>query len=119
MKKKQSLSKSFQYAFEGLYYVLTNERNFKIHIVLTITTITLAIIVKLSGIEWAVLILIISLVLTLELINTAIEKTIDLTTEYKIHPLAKCAKDIAAGAVLIAAIASLIIACILFIPKIL
>lgn len=72
----------------------------------------------LSQIEWMICILLFGIVISLELMNTAIEATVDIAMP-EIHPQAKLAKDIAAGAVLLSAIMAIIIGCIIFIPKIL
>ncbi|MBB6445988.1 undecaprenol kinase [Bacillus benzoevorans] len=72
---------------------------------------------QLSASEWIFILLAIGGMFSLELVNTAIERTVDLVTE-EFHPLAKQAKDIAAGAVLVYAILSVIIGCIIFLPKI-
>ena len=87
------------------------------HIIATIGAIALGFILKISPFEWLILVLIIGLVIATELINTSIEAAIDLTTK-EINPLAKVAKDTAAAAVMIFAITAVIIACIIFIPKI-
>lgn len=108
--------KSFGFAFEGIIHAFKTERNFKIH-VLAATIVTLSgILTKLSIQEWLVILILIGGMLALELLNTAVERLVDLTTSERL-PLAKQAKDLAAGAVLIYAIASAIIGFIIFIPK--
>ncbi|KQL53510.1 hypothetical protein AN964_08385 [Heyndrickxia shackletonii] len=115
-KNKSPLSKTFSYAFSGIVHGLGQERNFRIHTVAAILVTVLSILMRISSVEWLFVILSIFGVFTLELINSAIERVVDLTTsEY--HPLAKQAKDLAAGAVLVYSIMSVIIACIIFIPK--
>lgn len=108
--------RSFTFAFEGILYCIKNERNFKVHLLAMVIVIVAGIITKLSVIEWLIIILFITGVLALEMINTGIERAIDLVTE-EYHPLAKQAKDVAAGAVLIFAIGSVIAAILIFIPK--
>ena len=71
----------------------------------------------LSVMEWFICILLFALVISLELVNTAIEAVVDLCTPSEIHPLAKTAKDTAAGAVLVSAMASVIVGLMIFIPK--
>jgi len=111
------LRKSFSCAIAGLIYCIKNEKNMKIHILATIIAVIVALVVKLNYTEWGLLILTIFMVLVAETINTAVEKTVDLvTTEY--HPLAKTAKNLAAGAVLLAAIGSLLMAVVIFGPHI-
>ncbi len=120
LKKKgfKRLFKSFTYAFDGLKYAFKYEQNILVHTLATILVIIAGIIFKISQTEWLVITLIIGLVIATELINTSIEATIDLVTK-EIHPLAKIAKDTAAAAVLIFGLAAIIIASIIFIPKIL
>ncbi|MFP4697609.1 MAG: diacylglycerol kinase [Eubacteriales bacterium] len=116
--KKNRLYKALLYAIDGIVYIYKYERNAKMHIVLTIIAVILAILLKFSPIEYVILVIMSTLILTLEMMNTALEKTVDLTTNNQFHQLAKHAKDIAAGAVFISTIAALIIACFLYIPKI-
>lgn len=116
--KKNPLYKSFGYAFEGIYAGIKKERNMKIHCIMMILVIIAGIVVKLSLVKWCICLILFGLILSLELVNTALEAVVDLVTEEK-KPLAKLAKDTAAGAVLIAAIMAAITGCIIFIPEIL
>jgi diacylglycerol kinase len=118
MSKTHSTSKSFVYASEGLIKALKDEPNLKIHFTFAILAITLAVILKLSNIEFAILTLSIGMVITLELINTMLEALVDLVSP-EIKPQAKVAKDVSAAAVLMSAIVSLVIGALLFLPKIL
>lgn len=113
----KKLVNSFKYAYEGITTGIKEERNLKIHIMIMILVIILGIILKISKIDWIICIILFGFVISLELINTAIENTVDLITIEK-NPKAKIAKDVAAGAVLIASITSAIIGLIIFIPKI-
>ncbi|NCU18477.1 diacylglycerol kinase family protein [Pallidibacillus pasinlerensis] len=108
---------SFKYAFEGIVSAFKKERNLKIHFVIAAVVIVLGALFKLHKLEWIILILTIGIMIVLELINTSIERTIDLITE-DYHPLAKQAKDIAAAACLVFAICTVIIGLIIFLPKI-
>lgn len=108
---------SFKYAIEGIITSIKEERNIKIHLLAVIVTVIMGITYKISNVEWMICILLFGLVISLELVNTAIENAIDLVTNEK-NIYAKKAKDAAAGAVLIAAIVSVIIAGIIWIPKI-
>ena len=108
---------SFKYAFEGIFKTVKQEKNIKIHILAVIIVLIFGTIYKISKSEWMVCIILFGLVVSSELINTAIERTVDLVTKEK-QPLAKQAKDASAGAVLINAIMSVIIAGIIWIPKI-
>ena len=107
---------SFRNAFSGLRRLITTERHFQIHLLAATCAIVLAAVLGFSRVEWAVLVVTIALVLVAEGLNTAIERAIDTTTP-GFHPLAKAAKDIGAAAVLIAAIASVIVGLLLYVPK--
>ena len=117
MKDKKRLINSFKYAFDGIFTALKTEQNIKIHIIIMILVIIFGIILNISKIEWIICIILFGFVISLELINTSIENTVDLITVEK-NPKAKIAKDTAAGAVLIAAMTSAIIGLMIFIPKI-
>lgn len=108
--------KSFGFAYEGIIHASMSERNFKFHIVAAIIVIISGILTGLSLIEWFIVFILIGGMLGLELMNSAIERVVDLTTSEQ-HLLAKQAKDLAAGAVLIYAVTSAIIGLMLFIPK--
>lgn len=104
---------SFKFAFEGITYVLSTQNNMRIHVVVAFIALILSIILDVPQYQLLLVFFSIVFVMCMELINTAIEKTIDLmTTEY--HPLAKIAKDVAAGAVLFAAIFAFIIGVYVF-----
>ena len=118
MSKEHKTSNSFIYAFNGLKLTFTNEPNFRIQIALAVITTLLGIVLKISQIEWLILITIIFMVLLLELINSSLEALVDLVSP-EINEKAKIAKDTAAGAVLTASILSLIIGIVIFLPKIL
>lgn len=117
-KRKEPIYKSFGYAFEGIFTCIRKERNMKIHCVFAILVIIAGIIFGLSLTEWCICLTLFGLVMALELVNTAVEAVVDLVTEER-KPLAKIAKDTAAGAVLIAAIMAAGAGCIIFIPKVL
>lgn len=115
---KKRLINSFKYAFEGIITAFKSEQNLKVHILIMILVIILGIIFKISQIEWIICIILFGLVISLELVNTAIENTVDLVTMEK-NPKAKIAKDVSAASVLIVAVTSAIIGLIIFIPKLL
>ena len=115
-RKKDPLYRSFGYAFEGIFTCIRNERNMKIHVVITLLVIIAGFILGLSVTEWCICLGLFGLVMALELVNTAVEAVVDLVTA-KRHPLAKIAKDTAAGAVLIAAIMAAVIGLLIFVPK--
>lgn len=106
---------SFKYAFEGIWVALKEEPNLKFLLIIALLVVTLGLIFQISTIEWLILLLLIGGVTSLELTNTAIEVIVDsFTSEH--HPGAKKAKDVAAGAVLVASIAALVIGLIIFLP---
>ena len=116
---KFSLSKriaSFGHAFNGLKILLKEEHNAIIHLFITCCVVITGIEFKISTIEWIVVIFCIGLVFALELINSAIENTTDLISKERNETIKKI-KDLSAGAVLIAAIASAVIGLIIFLPK--
>jgi diacylglycerol kinase len=114
--KKQPLYKSFGHAFQGIFSTVRRERNIKIHLTAMALVIIAGALLGLSVTEWCICILLFGLVISLELVNTAVEAAVDLATD-KWHPLAKLAKDAAAGAVLVSAMAAAVIGLIIFIPK--
>jgi len=111
------LGKSFMYAVEGLKYAFKYEQNIWVHTLATILVIIFGVAFNISFIEWLIIILVIGLVIATELINTSIEAVVDLTCK-EINPIAKVAKDTAAAAVMVFAITAIIVAIIIFIPKI-
>ena len=116
--KTKKLINSFKYAIEGIISSFKTEQNMKIHIFIMILVIILGMVLKLSTLEWIILTIVIVLVISAELFNTTIETVVDMITKEK-NEKAKLAKDVAAGAVLVLAIGSVIIGLIIFIPKIL
>ncbi len=109
---------SFRYAFQGWSYVLNNEPNSWIHALATLLVLLLAFWLRLPARDWAILLLAIILVWTAEFFNTAIESLVDLASP-KEHPLAKTAKDVAAAAVLIAALTAVLIGLLILAPPLL
>lgn len=109
---------SFKYAFSGIFYAFKNERNFKVQLFVAILVIITAFILKVNNQEWSLLIICILIVLSLEMLNTALEKICDLIHPEK-HPQIKIIKDVAAGAVLLAAIGATVIGLIILLPKLL
>ncbi|HJF31332.1 MAG TPA: diacylglycerol kinase family protein [Sporosarcina psychrophila] len=112
----QKFLQSFVYAWNGICHGVEVERNVKFHLTAAFIVIVAGFMTGLSQLEWFVIIILICGMLALELMNSAVERVVDLLTTER-HPLAKQAKDLAAGAVLIYAIGSAIIGLILFIPK--
>jgi len=112
--RKQDIVASFNSALAGLLYVLKKERNFKIHVVAAILVIILGLFLKLPIPEFLLLLIVITIVMTAELINTVVEIVIDVFIE-EYHFEAKKAKDISAAAVLLAAIFSVIVGYLIFV----
>lgn len=108
-----AILQSLNWAFEGVIHVLRTERNMRIHFALATTVLILAFSYGVTKLELMALLVAISFVLIAEMVNTAIEATIDLATT-SFDPLAKMAKDIAAGAVLIAAVNAVVIGYLVF-----
>lgn len=108
--------RSFRYAWEGITAFLQREHNAWLHFMATVAVITLASLVKLTKGELLALVFVIGLVWITEMVNTCIERIMDFVSPQQ-HPDVKFIKDLAAGAVLVAAITALVTAGIVFIPK--
>lgn len=119
-KKQKGIAKfinSFKYPIKGLRYAYRNEQNLAVDVGIALIVIIAGFIFRINVTEWAILILTVGLVISCELVNTAIEAVVDLVTE-EYHPLAKVAKDTAAAAVFVFAIISVVIGLIIFLPKV-
>ena len=110
--------RSFQFAFAGWWHVIRTQPNAWIHALASAVAILLAIWLNLSIQNWAILLLTMALVWTAEFFNTALEATVDLFSPQP-HPLAKIGKDVAAGAVLISALASFLVGLLILGPPLL
>lgn len=106
---------AFIFAGQGLAHLVRTQPNARVHALLTVAAVGLALWLSISTTEWAILILTTGLVWTAEAFNTALEAVVDLASP-EINPLAKIAKDVSAGAVLITAIAAVAVAAFLFLP---
>ena len=115
---KHPTTKSVLYAAEGLRTALKQEPNFRLHIATAIIVLFLAIILGFNTFEWLLLLFAISLVIILELVNTAIESLVDLISP-EIMDKAKIAKDVSAASVFVAAFVSVLVGIILFVPRVL
>ena len=115
--RKQPVTESFRHAFDGLFAGL-QERNMKIHCTMAVLVVFFGALLRISVTEWCMCLILFGLIMGLELVNTAIEAVVDLVTE-EYRPLAKKAKDTAAGAVLIAAVFAAITGLIIFVPHLL
>lgn len=116
-KDKRTFKGSVKNCLDGISYVTKSEKNFKREIALGIIALLLSYILKIDKIEFIIVLTMICLVLTTEIINTAIERAVDLVTK-EYHELARIAKDVSAGSVLVTSIFALIIGIIIFMPKI-
>lgn len=115
--RSPSVLQSFNFAFEGIIHVLRTQRNMRIHFLIAAGVLIGALIVGVSRLELVILLMAISFVLIAEMINSALEAGIDVATT-SFDPLAKLAKDIAAGAVLIATINALAVGYLVFVDRI-
>lgn len=113
-----SFFSSFNNAFNGIKQSFREEHNIRVQAVIALIVLVLALLFQVSILEWLVLSLCIGLVISLELMNTAIERTVDLFCGNKYYDLAKFAKDAAAAAVFIASLTSLLIGFFIFLPRI-
>jgi diacylglycerol kinase (ATP) len=112
-RRARNLLESFNFAFEGIIHVLRTQRNLRIHFLAAVIVLVVAVVVSVSKLELIALLLAISFVFITEMINSAIEQAIDVATT-SFDPLAKLAKDIAAGAVLIATVNAVAVGYLVF-----
>jgi undecaprenol kinase len=105
-RRRHSLAAAFGYAFAGLGAAWRTQRNLRIHAAAAVGVVAVGVLLRLPPLSWALLALAMGLVLTAELLNTALEAAVDLVSPED-HPLAKQAKDVAAAAVLVASLAAL------------
>lgn len=109
--------RSFGYAGKGIRMVFGSEANMKIHIAISIFVILMGFLFHISASEWIMCLLCMGLVMSMEMMNTAIETIVDFVSP-EFHSMAGKAKDIAAGAVLICAITSVVVGLLIFLPKV-
>ena len=110
-------ARAFVYAWAGIMNLWRKEKNARVHLFFTIAVIIAGFVFRIAALEWVVLVSTITAVWSAETMNAAIERNVDLVTAEK-KPLAKEAKDLAAGAVLLLAAGSVVIGLIIFLPKI-
>lgn len=118
--KKMSFKRflnSIKYSVDGLVNAYQNEQSLWLHAMCTILIVILGFALQISFIQWTIIVIALVIVLAVELLNTAIEATVDLVTK-EIHPLAKVAKDCGSAAAFVSSIMVFIICCFIFIPKI-
>ncbi len=106
---------SMLYALNGIRLAVRDERHMRVHLTAACIVIVVATVFRISKMEWLILLLTIGAVISLEMVNSAIERTVDLVTD-EYRPLAKEAKDLAAGAVLVFALLSVIVGISIFTP---
>lgn len=116
MEKRRTWGDVFRNAWDGVKATASTERNFKVHLALSVAVLLLGALLRVSRLDWGLLCLAIGLVLSAELMNTAVEAAVNLTVGERIHPLAKKAKDAAAGAVLASALFAAVIGALVFLP---
>jgi diacylglycerol kinase (ATP) len=114
----KKLLRSFGYAFSGILRLVKSEQNARIHLLVTVLVVTTGFVLKLSGSEWCVILILIALVWAAEAFNTVIERLTD-HLFHGYHKTARIVKDVSAGAVLICAIIAIVCGLIIFLPKIL
>jgi diacylglycerol kinase (ATP) len=108
MKGQQGVARSFEHAYRGLVYAVRTQRNMRIHVVIAALVLIGSLLVGVSKLELAALVFVILFVFITEMFNTALEFAVDLVTK-EYHPLAKLAKDISAGAVLVSSIGAVLV----------
>lgn len=116
--KNRTLVASMEFAITGIITAFKEERNMRKHMVSAILAVIAGAVFRISTIEWLFLLLAIFLVITFEIINSAIENVVDLASNYHFSMLAKNAKDMAAAAVLVISGYAVLTGLIIFVPKI-
>ncbi|WP_194190856.1 diacylglycerol kinase [Clostridium chrysemydis] len=114
--KLKKIVDSFNHAIDGVIYTVRTQRNMKIHMIATLLILASCLFFDVSKIEFLILAVTITMVIGAEMINTAIEAVVDMNTNYY-HPLAKIAKNVAAGAVLLTAVNALVVGYLIFWDK--
>lgn len=119
MKKTVSFRESMTYALSGIATVFRRERNLRIDAVIGLAVLAAAFCFRVTRTEWLILIMTVTGVMAAEVMNSAVEYLTDLSTGGTYHPLAKAAKDAAAGAVLVTAAGALLVGAVIFGPRLL
>jgi undecaprenol kinase len=113
-----SFVRSFSFAGQGVWHIVRTQRNMRVHLLAASAAVAAGLVLRISAVDWACVLAAIGLVLTAEALNTVVEALVDLYTG-EFHPLAKIAKDAAAGAVLIASAAAAAVGIAVFLPPLL
>lgn len=116
MRSLRAFLRSFVYAGEGIAHGFRTQRNMRVELAVGVIVVLAGILFHITAVEWAVIFTCIGLVLSTELLNTVTELAVDLLTQ-RYHPMAKVAKDAGAGAVLLAALASVAVGIAIFGPR--
>jgi diacylglycerol kinase len=116
--KSPNLIASFGFALEGIAHAFRTQRNFKLHVGITLAVVIAGVLLDISAEQWAILAVTIALVLQAELVNTALEAVVDHVAP-EFHALAKIAKDCAAGAVFVCAVVAVIVGLLILGPRLL
>ncbi len=118
LKKKgiKRFLRTFKFSYDGLKYAYLNEQSMITHFILSLLTAICGFLLHISLYEWLIIFICLMIILAFELINSAIEAAVDLTT-LEIHPLAKIAKDCGSAATFVTSMVSLLIILIIFVPK--
>ena len=114
--KSKNFADSFKHAFNGIEYGIKNAKNLQFDLGFFVVVVIFGFVFEISLLEWIAILICSLIVMSLELMNTAIEEAVNLAMP-NIHPLAKASKDLAAGSVLVAALFSVVVGLIIFIPK--
>ena len=118
MMSQSGFLRSFSFAGQGVWHVVRTQRNMRVHLLAASAAVAAGLVLRISAVDWACILAAIGLVLTAEALNTVVEALVDLCTG-EFHPLAKIAKDAAAGAVLIASAAAAGVGIAVFLPRLL
>lgn len=113
--RKISRLESFRYAFSGIWYTFRTQRNAQIHLAIAVAILMLGVVLKLNLAEWAILTLTTGFVISVEMLNTVAEAAMDYATS-DFTPQVKIVKDVAAGAVLVAAITAVVVGLLILGP---
>jgi diacylglycerol kinase len=115
---RPGFGRSFSFAGQGVWHVIRTQRNMRVHLLAAVAAIAVGLALRIDAADWACILTVIGLVLTAETLNTVVEAVVDLCTD-EFHPLAKAAKDMAAGAVLISSAAAVGVGIAVFLPRLL
>ncbi len=115
---QQGFLRSFSFAGQGVWHVVRTQRNMRVHLLAGSAAIVAGLVLRITAVDWACVLTAIGLVLATETLNTVVEALTDLCTD-EYHPLAKIAKDAAAGAVLISSVTALGVGIAVFLPRLL